>query len=107
MYFWGKKWKRRKELISFLKEGKYDIVPIHRNDIRWILSYCASKAGIKAIYTTHNIFRKNILLDGYSIYLNKMIKEYGLTNNIVYLGSINAVLIVCELQNYNACVIPS
>lgn len=49
----------------------------------------------------------NKLLDGYSIYLNKMIREYGLTNNIIYLGSINSVQIVSELQNCNVCVIPS
>ena len=56
--FWGK-WKMRKELIKFLKEGKYDVVHIHRNDLRWILSYCAFKAGIKAIYTTHNVFHSH------------------------------------------------
>ena len=36
-----------------------------------------------------------------------MIKEYGLINNIIYLGSINSVQIVSELQNCNVCVIPS
>lgn len=54
-----KQWKMRKELIRFIKDGKYDVIHIHRNDLRWILSYCAFKAGIKSVYTTHAIFRSH------------------------------------------------
>lgn len=49
----------------------------------------------------------NKLIDGYSIYLNNLIKEYKLENNITYLGSLNAKQIVNELNNANVCVIPS
>lgn len=49
----------------------------------------------------------NKLIDGYSIYLNNLIKEYKLENNITYLGSLNAEQIVNELNNANVCVIPS
>lgn len=49
----------------------------------------------------------NKLLDGYSVYLNNLIKEYGLLDNIVYLGSLNASDIVQELQKANVCVVPS
>lgn len=49
----------------------------------------------------------NRLLDGYSIYLNNLIKKYRLSNNITYLGSLNDLEIIHELQQANVCVIPS
>lgn len=49
----------------------------------------------------------NRLMDGYSIYLQKLIGRYKLENNIVYLGSLNATQIIDELQRANVCVIPS
>lgn len=54
-----------------------------------------------------NINVGNHMLDGYSVYLKKMIRDLGLTNNIVYLGSLNATQIITELQKCNVCVIPS
>ena len=53
----SKQWKMRKELIQLI--NGYDIVHIHRSDLRWIMSYCAWKAGCKAVYTTHNVFRSH------------------------------------------------
>lgn len=52
-------WKMRKELIQLIKEGGYDVVHIHRSDLRWIMSYCAWKSGRKAVYTTHSVFRSH------------------------------------------------
>lgn len=52
-------WKMRKSLIALLRDGGYDVVHIHRSDLRWIVSYCAWKVGCKAIYTTHNVFRSH------------------------------------------------
>lgn len=54
-----------------------------------------------------NINVGNRLRDGYSIYLQKLIKKYNLQDNIVYLGSLNADQIIHELQNANVCVVPS
>ena len=41
----SKQWKMRKELTQLI--NGYDIVHIHRSDLRWIMSYCAWKAGCK------------------------------------------------------------
>lgn len=49
----------------------------------------------------------NRLLDGYSIFLQKLIRKYQLEENIVYLGPIDETQIVKELQQCNVCVIPS
>ncbi len=47
------------------------------------------------------------LLDGYSVYIKKLIKKQGLINNICFLGSINEDSIIKELQQCSICVIPS
>lgn len=52
-----------------------------------------------------NIGKK--MLDGYSIFLNNIIKDHGLENNIKYLGSLDSTQIVKELQYCNVCVVPS
>jgi len=49
----------------------------------------------------------NLLVDGYSIYLHKLIKKLNIENNVTYLGPIDETQIVKELQNSNVCVIPS
>ena len=46
-------------VISFLKKEKIDVVHIHRSDMRWCMSYCAWRAGCKAVYTFHNVFRSS------------------------------------------------
>lgn len=52
-------WRMRHKLIQMLVDGKYDVVHIHRSDLRWIMAYCAWKAGCKSVYTTHNVFRSH------------------------------------------------
>lgn len=47
------------------------------------------------------------LVDGYSVYIKKLIKKQGLINNIRFLGSIDEDCIIKELQQCSVCVIPS
>ena len=47
------------------------------------------------------------LIDGYSLYLERKIKELDIKDNVVFLGSLNETELVKELQNSNCCVIPS
>lgn len=54
-----------------------------------------------------NMHIGNMLQDGFSIYINSLIKKYSLENNVVLLGSIDANQIVDELQRCNVCLIPS
>lgn len=54
-----------------------------------------------------NINVGNKLLDGYSVFLNKLIKMYGLQENVIYLGSLDENQIIACLHEANACVIPS
>ena len=54
-----------------------------------------------------NINVGNKLLDGYSVFLNKLIKKYGLQENVIYLGSLDENQIIAHLQAANVCVIPS
>lgn len=54
-----------------------------------------------------NIFVGNMLMDGYSIYLKKLIKKEGLRGNIEFLGSIGENQIVNELLHCSVSVIPS
>ena len=49
----------------------------------------------------------NKILDGYSVFLNHLIKKYGLQDNVVYLGSLDENQIIQQLLDTNACVIPS
>ena len=54
-----------------------------------------------------NINVGNKLLDGYSVFLKKLIDKYGLQDNIVYLGSLDEYQIISHLQEADVCVIPS
>lgn len=54
-----------------------------------------------------NINVGNKLLDGYSAFLNMLIKKYGLQENVIYLGSLDEYQIIAHLQEANVCVIPS
>lgn len=49
----------------------------------------------------------NKLLDGYSVYINNLIKRLDLTDNVHFLGSIDEDQIINELQKCSVCVIPS
>lgn len=47
------------------------------------------------------------LIDGYSIYINKLVRKLGLRDNVYFLGSIDEDNIINELQKCNVCVVPS
>lgn len=47
------------------------------------------------------------LKNGYTIYLEQLIKRLGLKDNVIFLGSLNENQIIEELQSVNATVIPS
>jgi glycosyltransferase involved in cell wall biosynthesis len=49
----------------------------------------------------------NYLLDGYSVFLKKLIRKYNLTENIIYLGSLNEDQIIDQLISCHVCVVPS
>lgn len=49
----------------------------------------------------------NKLIDGYSVYINKLIRKLDLRDNISFLGSINEDKIINELQECSVCIIPS
>ena len=49
----------------------------------------------------------NRLLDGYSLFIRKLIKKLGLKDNVTYLGPLEAEKIISHLQECNVCVVPS
>jgi glycosyltransferase involved in cell wall biosynthesis len=49
----------------------------------------------------------NRLLDGYSVFLNRLIRKYNLINNVQFVGSLTANQIIEELLNCNVFVMPS
>jgi glycosyltransferase involved in cell wall biosynthesis len=49
----------------------------------------------------------NYMVDGYSVFLKKLIRKYDLANNITYLGSLNEDQIIDQLINCHVCVVPS
>jgi len=48
-----------KLVVSFLKQEKIDVVHIHRSDMKWLMSLCATVAGCKPVYTFHSVFRSH------------------------------------------------
>lgn len=74
---------------------------------------------IKAIFILKQKYPKIILnlagridvgkkiLDGYSIFLRKLIKKYDLEENIHYTGPLNEIEIIENLRKCNVCIIPS
>lgn len=49
----------------------------------------------------------NKLLDGYSVYINKLIRRLDLVDNVCFLGSIDEDKIINELQKCSVSVVPS
>jgi glycosyltransferase involved in cell wall biosynthesis len=47
------------------------------------------------------------LLDGYSVFLQKLIKKLDLEKNVCYLGFLNENQIIHHLQACNVCIVPS
>lgn len=45
-----------KKMIQLIRNEHIDVVHIHSARLRFDMSYCAWKAGVKSIYTFHNVF---------------------------------------------------
>lgn len=56
---WYQRWKYYRKVVKLLKSEQYDVVHIHRSDLKWGISLCAWLAGCKAIYTFHNVFQSH------------------------------------------------
>lgn len=54
-----RKWIFYHKFIKFLEQNHFDVVHIHRAELRWGISYCAWRAKCKSIYTFHNVFKSN------------------------------------------------
>lgn len=111
----------RKEFIDCKSWNK----PSHRNDpvvfttASGAIPYKGIDVVLKIIVELKNfypnvklriagqMFIGNRLLDGYSVYLKKMIRKLDVADNVVLLGPIDANRIVHELQNANVAIIPS
>lgn len=59
------------------------------------------------LHLAGNIMVGNKFKDGYSIFLEKLIKKYNLQSNVVMLGSLDEYSIIKELQTCSVCVVPS
>ncbi|MGY6648826.1 glycosyltransferase family 4 protein [Wenyingzhuangia sp. IMCC45574] len=45
------------ELVVFIRENNINILHIHRSNAKWLFALIAKKAGIKCVYTVHNVFK--------------------------------------------------
>lgn len=93
--------------------------PIIYSSCAAAVSYKGIHVLIKAIGLLKKIYPKiqlhlagqievgNKLFDGYSIYINNLIRTLDLTSNVHFLGSINENQIINELQKCSVCVVPS
>lgn len=64
-----------REIIELFNDEKYDVIHIHRSNMKFGMSFCAYKAGIKSIYTIHNVFKSH----WYSYFLHllqRLIMQY-------------------------------
>ena len=52
-------------MIHFLRKNHYDVMHIHRNDMKWGMALCARIAGCKSVYTFHSIFYSRTKLTFY------------------------------------------
>lgn len=59
------------------------------------------------LHIAGNMHIGNRLQDGFSIYIQNLIYDLSIRDNVVLLGSIDETQIIHELQNANVCVIPS
>ncbi|NBB31849.1 glycosyltransferase family 4 protein [Cellulophaga sp. BC115SP] len=67
------------DILSFIKIHKIDIIHIHRANAKFIFSVIAKFAGVKSLYTVHNVF-KNRFFTWPKAYLERKIakKVFGL-----------------------------
>lgn len=63
------------KFVQFLKKEQYDVVHIHSSKTMWGMSFCAWAAGLKSVYTFHNVFPTNIISYPYHILLRQSAKR--------------------------------
>lgn len=107
---------------QFLNSDKWKI-PIRNNPILYVsssgpLPYKGIHVILKALpliikkyknIELHIIgaFQNKIKSSGYTKYLNRIVKQYKLENNVKWLGSLNAEEIIKELKISNVAIFPS
>jgi glycosyltransferase involved in cell wall biosynthesis len=45
------------KMTSFVKKTNINLIHIHRSDAKWVFALISKLAGIKCIYTVHNVFK--------------------------------------------------
>ena len=111
-----------------LRDPFYKATPwqYRKNDSPVIFSMCSAAPSFKGIHVllkaigvlkrkypsiqlqlAGSIDVGNKLQDGYSVFLRKLIKKNGISDNVQYLGHLNADQIISHLQKCNVCVVPS
>lgn len=55
--------------IRFIQRNKIDVVHVHRPDMKCPMAYCAWRAGVRSVYTYHNVFPSRILTYPYHVLL--------------------------------------
>lgn len=45
------------KMTSFVKKNNIDLIHIHRSNVKWTFALISKLAGIKSIYTVHNVFK--------------------------------------------------
>lgn len=56
-------------LFKFLKSQKIDLVHVHTNKMFWGVSLCSKIAGVKSVYTFHNVFKAKFFSYLYHFFL--------------------------------------
>jgi glycosyltransferase involved in cell wall biosynthesis len=59
-------WKYYRHLYSYLREGNFDILHIHRQDL-FVAAIVARLAGVRCVKTQHNVFRNRWFTRPYAI----------------------------------------
>lgn len=65
-------WKRLLFVVRFirlLKVEKFDVVHNHSSGTYWIMAFCARVAGIRSVYTFHNVFPTHFYSYPYHLWL--------------------------------------
>ncbi|WP_243348781.1 glycosyltransferase family 4 protein [Parabacteroides sp. FAFU027] len=57
------------KLVRLLKQGGYDVVHIHSSRLRWGGALCAWIAGLRSVYTFHNVFPTKKITYLYHLFL--------------------------------------
>ncbi len=93
--------------------------PVIFSSCSWAVTYKGIHMLIKAVGILKKKYPKvklnlagyidvgNKWLDGYSIYLKKLIKKWNLEDNICLLGPLDAHQIIEQMQNSHVCAVPS